>query len=590
MTGRVFTKLLLAFVMVLAISAAILDFTLRGIVEHSLHTQVEQSLVGKARLLASAAKPGDPTQLHQLADSGAFDAGAQVTFFSRDGAALASSSAIETQNGVPPEVREAQVNARKAGQNERNGMLYVAVAGDGLIVRLAYPLTSIDDTMHVLRRDLLLASLFATGLATLLAALFSHRASRRLERIVTFANRISSGDFTARVEEGNLDEISEVAHALDATAARLEASFHALESKQRELAALLDSMQEAVIAVDSAGRISWSNAVMQRIAPGAVRQGQALVHAVRDPEVLASVEAALQNRELRSGKAISVAPARIFEVNAAPTPGGGAVAVLHDVTDIERAEKTRRDFIANVSHELRTPLTSISGYVETLLEDTLDLPTHAREFLAIILRNATRMNRLTEDLLALASVESGAYKVKSRPVAASALVEDAIDSLAGMVLDSDVTLESAGATSAIVLADEDALTQVFGNLIENAMKYGKGGKRVLVGARELEATGDRPGCVEFLVQDFGPGIGSEHLDRIFERFYRVDKARSRESGGTGLGLAIAKHIVLAHGGTIRVESELGSGATFLFTLPLAAAPSEKPAETEKAVATLTPIK
>jgi two-component system phosphate regulon sensor histidine kinase PhoR len=252
-------------------------------------------------------------------------------------------------------------------------------------------------------------------------------------------------------------------------------------------------------------------------------------------------------------------------VNAAPTPGGGAVAVLHDVTEIERAEKTRRDFIANVSHELRTPLTSISGYVETLLEDTLDIPATAREFLATILKNATRMTRLTEDLLALASVESGDYKVKLRPVPAASLVHDAIESLTGMVLDSDVTLESAGATSAIVLADEDALTQVFGNLIENAMKYGKGGRRVLVGAREMED------YVEFSVQDFGPGIAFEHLDRIFERFYRVDKARSRESGGTGLGLAIAKHIVLAHGGTIRAESELGSGSTFLFTLPLASA-------------------
>jgi len=165
----------------------------------------------------------------------------------------------------------------------------------------------------------------------------------------------------------------------------------------------------------------------------------------------------------------------------------------------------------------------------------------------------------------LASVESGDYKVKLRPVPAASLVQDAIESLTGMVLDSDVALECAGATGAIVLADEDALTQVFGNLIENAMKYGKGGRRVLVGAQEMED------YVEFSVQDFGPGIAFEHLDRIFERFYRVDKARSRESGGTGLGLAIAKHIVLAHGGTIRAESELGAGSTFLFTLPLASA-------------------
>ena len=424
---------------------------------------------------------------------------------------------------------------------------------------------SLPGEIPLLRRDLLLASLFAMGLAIVLSAFLAHRGAARLHRIVVFAHRIASGDFSARVKEGNLDEISDVAHALDATAMRLEASFRALESKQRELAALLDSMQEAVVAVDSSGRISWSNTVMHRIAPAASRQGQALVHALRDPEVLACVEAALTHGEVSSGKATSVAPTRIYDVNAAPTPGGGAVAVLHDVTEIARAEQMRRDFIANVSHEMRTPLTSISGYVETLLESKYDLPGPTREFLAIILKNATRMNRLTEDLLALASVESGDYKIKARPVAAAALVREAIHTLSGMVIDGDVKLEPAETTNTVVLADEDTLTQVFGNLIENAVKYGKNGGRVLVGAR------DRDGCVEFFVRDFGPGIASEHLPRIFERFYRVDKARSRESGGTGLGLAIAKHIVLAHSGTIRVESELGAGATFLFTLPLAPA-------------------
>jgi two-component system phosphate regulon sensor histidine kinase PhoR len=572
-TGRVFTKLLFSFVLVLAVGTAVLDFSLRRIVERSLHEQAEQSLTGKARLLASEASAAQPGHLQQLAVNGALDSVTKVAFFAPSGAVLASSQPTESGSPIPPEVRQALANPRRAGRSERNGQLYVAVAGNGIVVRLAYPLTDIDATMHILHRDLLLASLFAMGLATILAAFLAHRGAVRLDRIVTFANRIASGDFSARIQEGNLDEISDVAHALDATAARLEASFRAEETKQRELAALLDSMQEGVVAVDAAGRISWSNAVMQRIAPGAIRQGHALVHAVRDPEVLACVDAALTTRELRRGKATSVMPARIFEVNAAPTPDGGAVAVLHDVTEIERAEKTRRDFIANVSHELRTPLTSISGYVETLLEDTLEIPAHAREFLAIILKNATRMNRLTEDLLALASVESGDYKVKPRPVSASALVQDAIEALTGMVLDSDVTLESAGAPDAVVLADEDALTQVFGNLVENAMKYGKAGKRVLVGARERED------CVEFSVQDFGPGIASEHLSRIFERFYRVDKARSRESGGTGLGLAIAKHIVLAHGGTIRVESELGSGAIFLFTLPFASERMPAPMET-----------
>jgi two-component system phosphate regulon sensor histidine kinase PhoR len=423
--------------------------------------------------------------------------------------------------------------------------------------------TSFPGEIHLLRRDLLVASLFAMALAIVLSALLAHRAEARLKRIVKFAHRIAAGDFSARVREGNRDEIAEVADALDTTAARLEASFHELESKQRELAALLDSMQEAVIAVDSTARIGWSNAVMQRIAPGAELQGQTLVHALRDPEVLSCVEAALTRGQPCSGKATSVVPGRIFDINAAPTPGGGAVAVLHDVTEVARAEQMRRDFIANVSHELRTPLTSISGYVETLLESELELPANSRDFLAVILKNATRMTRLTEDLLALASVESGDYKVNAQPIAAATLVRDAIDALAGMVVDLNVKLEPAEMTNTAVMADEDALTQVFGNLIENAVKYAGSGERVLTGARDCD------GCVEFFVRDFGPGIASEHLPRIFERFYRVDKARSRESGGTGLGLAIAKHIILAHRGTIRVESELGAGATFLFTLPRA---------------------
>jgi two-component system phosphate regulon sensor histidine kinase PhoR len=469
-TGKVFSKLLVSFVLVLCIGTAILDLSFRNIVEHSLHEEAQVALIGPAQQAAA---------------------------------------------------------------------------------------------LHILRRDLLTASLLSLVFATLVSAWFAHRISVRLRRIVDFSSRIAAGDFTARIDENDSDEIGEVARALDATAGRLQSSFQALEAKQRELAALLDSMQEAVVAVNSAGQVSWSNAVMQRLAPGAGRPGKALVMSVRDPDVLRCVDVALRERRFSTDKAISTVPGRVFEVSAAPTPDGGAVAVLHDVTDVERAEKTRRDFVANVSHELRTPLTSISGYVETLLEDEMELPEHAREFMGIILKNARRVNRLTEDLLALAQIEGGQNKPKTQPVRASALVQDAIESLAGMVVESGIALEAGEVTNTWVLADVDAMTQVFGNLIENAMKYGGAGSRVLVGARPVES------AVEFYVQDFGQGIALEHLDRIFERFYRVDKARSRESGGTGLGLAIVKHIVLAHGGVIRAESELGEGATFLFTLPTA---------------------
>jgi two-component system phosphate regulon sensor histidine kinase PhoR len=284
---------------------------------------------------------------------------------------------------------------------------------------------------------------------------------------------------------------------------------------------------------------------------------------VRDPELLSCVRGALERREICFGRASSMAPGRVFEISAAPLPSGGAVIVLHDVTGIEAAQTSRREFVANVSHELRTPLTSIQGYVETLIESPIPSPETTREFLGIILKNSSRMIRLTEDLLALASVESPDYKLTLQPTRASLLVKDSIQSLGGIVVDSGVKLQSAGAPHNLVMADPDAMNQVFGNLIENSLKYAKEGKRIRVGARALGAE------VEFFVEDFGPGIASEHLERIFERFYRIDKARSRESGGTGLGLAIVKHIVQAHGGRIWAKSELGSGASFHFTLPLA---------------------
>ena len=426
-------------------------------------------------------------------------------------------------------------------------------------------------TLHLLGRDALWSGLIALAIAIALAAWAASRISSRLESVVAFARRIADGDLTARLEREGEDELSAMEVALNQTAERLGKNFAELESRRQELAAMLDSMQEAVVAITPEGYVRWSNAVMQRISGTQIHPGRSLVHSVRDPELLACVNGALERREVCFGRASSLAPGRVFEINAAPLPSGGALAVLHDVTGIEAAQKSRREFVANVSHELRTPLTSIQGYVETLIEEPTPNAETTREFLGVILKNATRMNRLTEDLLALASVESPDYKLSLQPARASALVKDAIDSLGGIAVDSGIKLQSAGAPDSLVMADPDAMNQVFGNLIENSLKYAKEGKRIRVGANLLDSE------VKFTVQDFGPGIASEHLERIFERFYRIDKGRSREAGGTGLGLAIVKHIVLAHGGRIWAESILGKGVSFHFTLPVVAEPQPVPA-------------
>jgi two-component system, OmpR family, phosphate regulon sensor histidine kinase PhoR len=430
-------------------------------------------------------------------------------------------------------------------------------------------------------RGWLLGTALVIGWAAINAFFLARSVRQNITRLQTSTAAIPNRHVGA-VNPGYSD-FDGLAQAISVASDHVERSLAVAAESRRELEAMIDSMQDAVVAVDAAGRIQWSNQRMQRLIPNtssgsAVRHGHALVQTIRDPGVLECVRTALEQRIVTECRTTSMLPGRIFEVNVSPMPGGGAVAVLHDITRIEQVERTQRDFVANVSHELRTPLTSISGYVETLLDHEDSLSDQAREFLSTILKNATRMNRLTEDLLMMARVESSEQELHPAPIPADILVRDAVQAMSGLIQDVDAILEIGVTTRAEVVADTDAILQVLSNLIENGIKYGRARNepycRVVISAREVSDPVGINGAVEFSVRDFGPGIASEHLNRIFERFYRVDKARSRESGGTGLGLAIARHMVQMHGGTIRAESELNEGSTFLFTLPKALSSAE----------------
>jgi two-component system phosphate regulon sensor histidine kinase PhoR len=424
-----------------------------------------------------------------------------------------------------------------------------------------FPSSEVSAEISGFEHLLILASLAGLLVSVAVAAIAAQSIAYRLEQMRQFATRLAAGDLAARVPKGSGDEIGEIAAMLDQAVQRLEESFTALRDSQHRLETLLNSMQDAVLAVGSDQRVQWANQSMDRLVPQRTRHNAPVEETVRDPDFLLAIRAASESRRVFTARAVSILPGRTFDVTAAPMPGGGAVAVLRDQTETERVEKTRRDFIANVSHELRTPLTSIQGYTETLL-DGYPEDYHSREFLEVIRKNAIRMSRLTEDLLRLARVESGEQRFDLQPVSPGELLQEAMQSFRESARAHEVDLQvenTAGDT--LVRADRESIHQVFSNLIDNAVKYGASGGKIVVGARPER------GGVEFYVRDFGPGIPSEHLPRLFERFYRVDKARSRESGGTGLGLAIAKHVVLAHGGTIRAESELNHGSAFLFTLP-----------------------
>ncbi len=584
---------MVAFLVVILVGAVMFDLMLGGAWQASLRNEIERNLIQKTQLLAHRVETDRSS--HSLADIAAREgqaAGARITIVDAAGNVLADS---ESRPGAPENIAQrkefAAALSGHVGTDQRRSstigipFLYAAVPISGGAVRLAYPLSDVEAVSLQVRHRLELASGLAFLFALLVAAVAANWTARRLERIVDVAARIAEGDLQARILENSPDEIGRVAGAIDKTARRVEQSFAAVRSSQRQLETLLNSMQDAVIAVSADGHVQWANQRIDRLVPQGARLHQPVVETIRDPDFLAAVKEAATTREVKTARATSIVPGRAFDVTAAPLPGGGAVAVLRDLTETERVEKTRRDFIANVSHELRTPLTSIQGYAETLLDSTPENTAPSREFLEIIRKNSSRMSRLTEDLLTLARVESGETRFEPESVPPAELLHDAEESFREIarthgidlriqdlqIQDSPTHLQSKNVPSANplpenlppVLADREAIHQVFSNLIDNALKYGASGGRIVLGARAVSH------AVEFFVQDFGAGIASEHLPRLFERFYRVDKARSRESGGTGLGLAIAKHIMLAHSGSIRAESELAHGSTFLFTLPTA---------------------
>jgi two-component system phosphate regulon sensor histidine kinase PhoR len=576
--NRIFFKLLAVFLIVIAATAAILDVMIGGAWEASLRAEIERNLTQKTLLFAHRVEIDHAHSLTEIAAQEGQAAGARATIIDASGKVLADSeSNPATMENHARRVEFAAALSGKTGENERRSatlgipFLYVAAPISGGAVRLAYPLSDVEAAQAQVRRRLLWGSLVAFIVALLIAATASVWTSRRLERIVDVAARIERGDLRARVEDSPLDEIGRVAAAIDRSAEQVERSFAAVRSSQRQLETLLNSMQDAVIAVSADGLVRWANQPMDRLVPQRTRLNAPVVETIRDPDFLATVKAATSSKEVKTSRATSIVPGRAFDVTAAPLPDGGVVAVLRDLTETERVEKTRRDFIANVSHELRTPLTSIQGYTETLLDTAPENSGSAREFLEIIRKNTARMSRLTEDLLTLARVESGETRFETEPVPPVELLHDAEESFREIARGQGVDLEiidcnnGSGSveTLPLVLADREAIHQVFSNLIDNAMKYGRSGARIELGARTAQRG------IEFYVRDFGAGISSEHLPRLFERFYRVDKARSRESGGTGLGLAIAKHIMRAHGGSIRAESELNHGSTFVFTLPAA---------------------
>ena len=427
-----------------------------------------------------------------------------------------------------------------------------------------------SDSAAVVRHSLWLGALGILVATAAVSLIFSLLFSSRINRVKRFAQRAAAGDFTP-LEGAARDELTDLADAVGGMVAELGRTIHTLTDERNRSAAILGSMVEGVAVVSGDERILYCNQAFEQILelPQGSSQGKKLVEGLRQAELVTAVRQVLPGGDEVTGEVeVGTVRRRSFSVTAAPVRAAGAssaVLVLHDITELRRLERVRRDFVANVSHEFKTPLTAIQGFAETLLGGALDDKANRRRFMEIIREHAQRLARLTDDLLKLSRIEAGRLELESRPVSVAALVN-------GCVETARLKAESKGLRLTVGLPEDlpavrgDAvqLGEVLQNLIDNALQYTPPGGRIDVTAY---SNGHE---VIFTVADTGIGIPEADLERIFERFYRVDAARSREAGGTGLGLSIARHIVDAHGGRIWVESAVGQGSRFRFSIDSAA--------------------
>jgi two-component system, OmpR family, phosphate regulon sensor histidine kinase PhoR len=442
---------------------------------------------------------------------------------------------------------------------------------EGLVAVAARPFALVEVVRDSMRELFLVGGLMAVAIAALITFALSRTMVEPVRRLTRTAHELARGNLSVRLDSQRNDELGDLARALDRMADELAERVRTLRAEEARLRTVLDAMAEAVFVTDPQGHIVLTNQALDRLVGGDVR-GRTTAEAIRSPDLHMAVQTARKGGtasvELEVGRGLEP---RTLAAQVAPLPeGAGVVAVLHDVTELKRADRVRRDFVANASHELRTPLTAVRGYAETLRDGALEDPATARRFVEMIHKHTLRLQRLVNDLLSLSRSESPEHAVERVPIDVGRVVHDAVRSMETQASSRSMRLEVDVARDLpVALGSEAALDEILMNLVDNALKYTPEGGRVCVRAVATD------GRVVVEVSDTGPGIPAEDLDRIFERFYRVDKGRSREVGGTGLGLSIVKHLAQRMGATVGVESVVGKGSVFRVSLPQAA-PSAPP--------------
>ena len=589
MRRNLFWKLALTFFGLLLSVLLAVDFFAERALRHDYERATFDQLATVARFAQIQAPQFPSTPPSQPEDLAALrgwatqigQSGARVTVIAPNGQVLADSeSDVSTMENHAdrPEFRAALANGE--GRSVRHSvtlkrdLLYYAVrqsgaAGSPIVLRFALPLENSDQVVVSFRRSLWLASAVILLVAGAASLLVSRSVADRVERLREFSHRVAEGDFRPLSGDGSGDALEALGSALNQTAERMDRTIRTLTEERNLSAAILGSMVEGVAVVNGAERLVFANQGFAEILELDVppKSGSALVEVVRQTELIEAVRQVLAgNPRVEAEIVTGTLRQHFFAATVAAVRAGetsGAVVVLHDITALRKLERVRRDFVANVSHEFKTPLTAIQGFSETLLAGAIDDPQNRERFLGIILEHSRRLARLTDDLLKLSQMDADRLEVEIRGVSVSELIESCLETAQHRAVDKDLEVTAAFPGDLPNIAgDRRRLAEVLQNLLDNAIQYTLPGGRIVVRADLRDAD------VVFTVSDTGIGIPKVDQSRIFERFYRVDAARSREAGGTGLGLAIAKHLVEVHGGRIWVDSEIGQGSHFHFSVPV----------------------
>jgi len=578
--GPFFRKLLLGSLLLILGAVLFLDALLTRYTAQRELRSAAADLAARAQILAGEMEDLAPDQLAVWASTSRARAGARLTVIAPDGKVLADSDQrpeLMENHAGRPEVQAALAgrtgSARRYSETLDRELLYWALPvkvnrSPGYVLRLAIPAEHVESAVAEVRWRILEVSLAAALLALAAAFILARSLNSRIQQLQRFAEGLVAARFDQELPVGPEDEIGALTRSLNRMARQLRDMLERLRLEATRREAILSSMVEGVLAVNHELCVVFCNETFARAVRASypVPERLPVLELVRDPALIEALAKVLvDNAPHQLRVQLAAAEGRTYQVHIAPLElagGRGAIAVLHDITDLERLERVRRDFAANVSHELRTPLAAIQGYAETLLSGGLEDEQNRRRFVEIIKAHAARLNNIASDLLALSELESADAGPPPERVSVRDAVEAAVTAVESEAALRQVRIHRSVDTQLFVMANKIRLEQVLLNLVDNAVKFNRPGGEVWIDAARSE-----DGWVRISVTDNGIGIPSADLPRVFERFYRVDKARSRAAGGTGLGLSIVKHAVERMGGSVSAESQLGKGSKFTVTLP-----------------------